>query len=45
MRTDAQTSQNDKSHCINVIQRLLMWCGEGDLYFRPFQITRKLLNR
>ena len=31
MRTDAQTNRNDKSHCINVIQRLLMWCGEGDL--------------
>ena len=37
MRTDPQTHQNDKSHWINVIQRLLMWCGEGDL--NPHEIA------
>ena len=37
MRTDPQTHQNDKSRWINVIQRLLIWCGEGDL--NPHEIT------
>ena len=37
MRTDPQTYKNDKSRCINVIQRLLIWCGEGDL--NPHEIA------
>jgi hypothetical protein len=32
-----QTHQNDKGHCINAIQRLLIWSGEGDL--NPHEIT------
>ena len=44
MRMDVQTNENDKSHCINAIQRLLMWCGEGDLFFAgPFGISKLLI--
>ena len=37
MRTDRRRTKNDKSRCINVIQRLLIWCGEGDL--NPHEIA------
>ncbi len=32
-----RTCRNDKSRCINPIQRLLIWCGEGDL--NPHEIA------
>ena len=31
MQRNQNLPKNDKSHCINLIQRLLVWCGEGDL--------------
>ena len=37
MTADVKSAQNDKSRCINPIQRLLMWCGEGDL--NPHEIA------
>jgi hypothetical protein len=37
MSTDRQSHQNDKSRRISAIERLLMWCGEGDL--NPHEIA------
>jgi len=31
MEKNQNCPENDKSRCINVIRRLLIWCGEGDL--------------
>ena len=37
MRLNGTVLKNDKSRRINAIQRLLIWCGEGDL--NPHEIT------
>jgi len=31
MQSNQNLPKNDKSRYINLIQRLLVWCGEGDL--------------
>jgi hypothetical protein len=44
MKTEGDWFQNDKSRRVNDLQRLLIWCGEGDLNPDPQLITRKLLK-
>jgi hypothetical protein len=37
MRTAETSPRNNKSRSINMIQRLKIWCGEGDL--NPHEIA------
>ena len=37
MTPNVRMPRNDKSRCTNLIQRLLIWCGEGDL--NPHEIA------
>jgi hypothetical protein len=43
MQRSRRTCRNDKSRCINPIQRLLKWCGEGDL--NPHEIAPASTSR
>jgi hypothetical protein len=37
MQLTASATKNGKSRCMSHIQRLLIWCGEGDL--NPHEIS------